>query len=108
MQTNVESPNRLSSFREAASLTQAALGSQVGVTKQAISDFELGEKMPSLATAAALARVLGTTVDALFLGGESTSLLDNSRATASFSAPSGSLIEQEATAQATDPAKESL
>ena len=70
-------PNRLREVREAAGLTQADLAARVGVSKQSISDLELGEKVPSLERAAAIARVLGQTVDALFLAGTSTEPVDN-------------------------------
>ena len=73
-------PVRLRDAREAAGLTQAELATQVGITKQSISDFEVGDKVPSLPTAAAIARVLGSTVDALFLGGESANVANNTPA----------------------------
>ncbi|HEV8654474.1 MAG TPA: helix-turn-helix transcriptional regulator [Candidatus Limnocylindria bacterium] len=85
-------PNKLREFREAAGLSQAALAAQVGVTKQSISDFETGERMPGLGTAAALARVLRSTVDALFLTGGSADVSDNTSdeldAQAALTAPS--------------------
>ena len=78
-----QAPNRLRELREEAGLTLAALGSQVGVSKQAISDFEQGDKAPSLSVAALIARVLSDalarteTVDGVFLAGESTTAVDD-------------------------------
>lgn len=86
MREVTQAPNALREAREAAGLSQAELAARVGVSKQAISDIELGEKVPSLERAAAIARVLGGTVDALFLAGTSTETVDNSE---HCSAPDG-------------------
>ena len=65
--------NRVREFREAAGLTQAELAQAAGLTVGAISQIERGENEPKLGTAASIARVLGTSVDALFLTSEPTS-----------------------------------
>lgn len=84
-----EAPNRLREAREAAGLTQADLAARVMVTKQAISQFETGAAMPSLALALAIAQALGGTVDGLFRPSESNSPSDESLAPTAATAPSG-------------------
>lgn len=86
-------PNRLRELREEAGLSQAALAAAVGVSKQAISDFELGDRAPSLTAAALIARVLSdslvrrVTVDGVFLAGGSSDVVDALAASAGAVAP---------------------
>ena len=55
----------IQSTRMAAKLTQAQLAEAVGVSRQTVAKWEAGETSPDLEHAAALAYVLGTTIDAL-------------------------------------------
>lgn len=71
--------NRIREMREAAGMTQAELAYAAGLTVGAISQIERGENEPKLGSAAAIARVLGTSVDALFLAGEPTSAVGHSQ-----------------------------
>jgi putative molybdopterin biosynthesis protein len=57
---------RLRRRREDLGLAQEALARAVGLSRQALSALEAGRALPSLPTALALARALGTTVEALF------------------------------------------
>jgi len=56
---------RLRSLREAAGVNQSELARRAGLTRQALSMLEAGERQPTLATTQALARALGLTLDAL-------------------------------------------
>jgi transcriptional regulator with XRE-family HTH domain len=56
---------RQAQLRRAQHLTGADLAEMVGVTKEAISAYELGRSQPSLKVAAAIAKALGVTVDEL-------------------------------------------
>ena len=58
---------RLKKAREAKSLTQQQLASELGVSKQLISHWENGRWMPRAADASRLARILGVTLDWLLL-----------------------------------------
>ena len=51
---------------DAGDMTQADLAERVGVTRQTILSIEKGNYNPSVELALRLARVLGTTVEALF------------------------------------------
>ena len=53
------------SARERAGLTQAKLAEDAGITDETVSRLERGAYEPSLATILAIARALGTTVEAL-------------------------------------------
>lgn len=61
---------QIARLRAAAGLTQAELGTRLGVTYQAVSKWERGETLPDTALLPDLAQVLGTTVDDLLCGGE--------------------------------------
>jgi transcriptional regulator with XRE-family HTH domain len=50
---------RLKALREAKELTQAELGSRVGIVGSQINKLELGVNQPTFATAVALAEALG-------------------------------------------------
>lgn len=59
--TNVIRP-----LRESAGLTQAALASRIGVTRQTLIAIEQGRYSPTLELAFQIARVLGARLDDLF------------------------------------------
>lgn len=52
-------------YREKTNQNQKELAEEVGVTQQAISLYEQGIKVPSLAVAIRLAKALGTTCEKL-------------------------------------------
>ena len=56
-------------MRVRAKMTQAELAFAVSVAQPSISDYETGNKNPSLKTLCKLARALGCTVDEL-IGGD--------------------------------------
>jgi putative molybdopterin biosynthesis protein len=58
--------NDVRSRRQAAGLSQQALATRCGLTRQAINAIEAGHYAPSTSVALRLARVLGCTVEALF------------------------------------------
>ena len=58
---------KLKAARAEKDMTQAALAEVVGVSRQTINAIENQKYDPSLPLAFQLARILGTTVDALFL-----------------------------------------
>lgn len=56
----------IAQLRRDAKLTQAALADRIGVTGQAISQWERGETMPDILTLPILAEVFSCSIDALF------------------------------------------
>lgn len=56
---------QLRKLRKAAGLTQRELGDRIGVSPQAVAQWETGVKFPSVANLANLADVLETTTDAI-------------------------------------------
>jgi transcriptional regulator with XRE-family HTH domain len=54
--------DKLRSLREAANLTQYELAKRAGLSKQALSRLELGEREPRWGTVQALAQALGVSV----------------------------------------------
>ena len=58
--------SRLQELRAQRSLTQAQLAAEVGVSRQTINSIETGRFEPSLTLALKLAKLFGTTVDAIF------------------------------------------
>jgi putative transcriptional regulator len=58
--------SRLKEIRQARGLTQAELAALAGVSRKTINTVENGVFIPSTLLALTLARVLGTTVEALF------------------------------------------
>jgi transcriptional regulator with XRE-family HTH domain len=64
----------LTKARVAAGMSSYRLAQLAGITKQAVSNLELGKRQPTLDTAIKLARVLGVGLDAL--------VMDNSTAAA--------------------------
>ncbi|MBA4029394.1 MAG: XRE family transcriptional regulator [Planctomyces sp.] len=62
--------NQVRSLRIAAGLTQTELAERAGVSRTAVTAIEGSRLVPSVATALALAKVLGATVEDLFREGE--------------------------------------
>ena len=58
--------NRLKEIRNARGLTQAALAEQAGFSRKTVNTIENGVFVPSVLVALKLAKVLETTVEALF------------------------------------------
>jgi len=58
--------NDVRTLREAEGLSQAALGSTLGVSRQTINSIETGKYDPSLPLAIAIARHFRTTVEEIF------------------------------------------
>ena len=59
--------NHVRALRKELGLSQGELGKRCGVSRQTINAIENQKYDPSLPLAFQLARILGTTVDALFL-----------------------------------------
>lgn len=59
--------NHVRALRKELGLSQEELGKRCGVSRQTINAIENQKYDPSLSLAFQLARILGTTVDALFL-----------------------------------------
>jgi len=58
--------NDIRTLREAAGLSQGALGTALGVSRQTINSIETGKYDPSLPLAIAIARHFATTVEEIF------------------------------------------
>lgn len=58
---------KLQLLRKARGLSQEALAEQLGVTRQAVSKWELGDATPDLENVVALARFFGVSTDYLLL-----------------------------------------
>ena len=58
-------PARITECREAVGLSQSLLAKVLGVTRGAVSNWEAGQRTPTLEQAAALAVALGVSLDAL-------------------------------------------
>jgi putative transcriptional regulator len=58
--------NDVRELREAAGLSQAALGDALGVSRQTINSIETGKYDPSLPLAFSLARFFSCTIEELF------------------------------------------
>jgi putative transcriptional regulator len=58
--------NVVKALRLQAGLSQASLGSAMGVSRQTINSIETGRYLPSLPLAMALARYFETTVEEVF------------------------------------------
>lgn len=58
---------KLQMLRKARGLSQEALAEQLGVTRQAVSKWELGDATPDLENVVALARFFGVSTDYLLL-----------------------------------------
>ncbi len=59
---------RIAHYRKALGLSQEALADQVGVSRQAVSKWELDEAQPDAAKIVLLAQALGVSTDQLLLG----------------------------------------
>ncbi len=57
-------------YRKAAKLSQEELAARVGVSRQAVSKWELGDAMPEVDKLLALAKAFGVTTDELLSGDE--------------------------------------
>jgi putative transcriptional regulator len=58
--------NNVRAEREARGMTQSELGAAIGLTRQTVAAIEQRRYSPSLEAAFRIARLFGTTVDALF------------------------------------------
>ncbi len=65
----VEIGRFIQSCRKDKGLTQAELSERLGVSPQAVSNWERGETLPDVATLPDLAVILGCSVDAILYGG---------------------------------------
>lgn len=61
---------RIKLARDRSGLTQEQLGKELGVSDGAISSYELGDTLPSIKNAIALAKIFGVSLDWLFTGAE--------------------------------------
>jgi DNA-binding XRE family transcriptional regulator len=66
MESSLPGANVLRHRRRQSGLTQAELAARAGVSRQLIAAAEVGQSTPAVDAALRLARVLGTTVEALF------------------------------------------
>ena len=57
-------------LRKSNHLTQQDVADKLGISRQAISLWERGDTMPDIATLPDLARLLGTTTDAILSAGD--------------------------------------
>ena len=58
--------NRVRELREAAGMSQAALGEAIGVTRQTVIAIEQGRYSPSLESAFRISRLFGVGVEDVF------------------------------------------
>ena len=58
--------NKVKQYRKAAHMTQSQLAESSGVSRQTISDIEIGKHEPTITVALLLARAMGVKVDNLF------------------------------------------
>jgi putative transcriptional regulator len=58
--------NEIRRLREERNLSQAALGTQLGVSRQTINSLETGRYDPSLPLAFAIARHFGLSIEEIF------------------------------------------
>ena len=61
---------KILSLRKGMGLSQEELAARVGVSRQAVSKWELGESVPDVDKLLALSQIFGVTVDQLLRGGE--------------------------------------
>ena len=59
--------NNLKSFREKAGLTQTDLGHAIGVSARYVAFLERGDRCPSLKVAVDISKVLGKSIEDIFL-----------------------------------------
>lgn len=72
----------ISFLRKNSKLTQGQLAEKLGVSHQAVSNWERGETMPDIALLTKLASVLNTTTDRILLSGEEMDGAENTNNTA--------------------------
>ena len=61
----IEIGRRISTYRKEKGLTQMGLANELGVSYQAVSNWERGESMPDIAKLEDLSRELGASIDAI-------------------------------------------
>jgi putative transcriptional regulator len=66
MQTT-ESKNKIKEIRKAKRMKQAVLAERVGIFQSEISEIETGERKPSVYLARKIAKVLGESMEDIFL-----------------------------------------
>lgn len=71
---------RIRELREAAGLTQTALALRVGVSRQAVNQWEFGVTWPSAQLLPKIAWALGCDISALYDPGEDVSVPDTKQA----------------------------
>ena len=59
--------NRIKELRKAKKMKQAAMADRVGILQSEISEIETGERKPNVYLARKIAKVLGKTIDDIFL-----------------------------------------
>ena len=59
--------NKIKEFREGKRMKQTVLASKVGIFQSEISEIETGERKPNVYLAKKIAKVLGKTIDDIFL-----------------------------------------
>jgi len=59
--------NKIKEFREGKGMKQTVLASKVGIFQSEISEIETGERKPNVYLARKIAKVLGKTIDEIFL-----------------------------------------
>ena len=62
--------NQIAALRKAKGLTQAQLGERLGISFQAVSNWENGKTLPDVAVLLDLAHVLETSADNILTGGQ--------------------------------------
>ena len=63
----VRPKNRIKEFRKQKRMKQLALANKVGIFQSEISEIETGERKPNIYLAKKIAKVLGRSVDEIFL-----------------------------------------
>ena len=66
----MEFGERVKAVRMGAGLTQEQFASRIGVTRQAVSNWENGRNLPDIEVVIALSQTFGVSLDELILGGE--------------------------------------
>jgi len=62
-----KSKNKIRELRKAKKMKQAVLADRVGIFQSEISEIETGERKPNVYLARKIAKVLGKTIDDIFL-----------------------------------------
>ena len=70
VENNMALGERLQALRKSRGLSQEQLAEQAGVSRQAVSKWELGESVPELGKVVALSEFFGVTTDYLLKGSE--------------------------------------